>query len=249
MYIQRTSQAPRWVGRSGFSTHAFSAALCGAGRSVGTARVGRSSAERRKWVGRSGRPESVRSRPLGESVGRDRYVCVVYKDLLQYTHTTTTHLHSSTRADISAPTFGPHPGPRPGHAGLATCWAAPDSATLPAPCPGRVGRSGRPDSGLAAKPAGEGRSVGSFRPKIFFAALRAAVGRSGETESETQKILKESRSARTLNVLSTSHRPVASVFQLITTQTHKDQSRGPLVPEGPGRGLTGGSPRKREPVD
>ena len=51
-----------------------------------------------------------------------------------------------------------------------------------------VGRSvGRPDSGLAAPPAGEGRSVGSFRPKIFFAALRAAVGRSVFTESETQK--------------------------------------------------------------
>ena len=174
MYIQRTSQAPRWVGRSGFSTHAFSAALCGAGRSVGTARVGRSSAERRKWVGRSGRPESVRSRPLGESVGRDRYVCVVYKDLLQYTHTTTTHLHSSTVVMKTARLLG-----------LTKCRAAPDSATLPAPCPGWVGRSGRPDSGLAAPPAGEGRSVGSFRPKIFFAALRAAVGRSVLTESET----------------------------------------------------------------
>ena len=32
-----------------------------------------------------------------------------------------------------------------------------------------------------------GRSVGSFRPKIFFAALCAAVGRSVFTESETQK--------------------------------------------------------------
>ena len=148
------------------------------GRSVGTARV-------------SAQP------PLGR-VGRSGqipYVCVVYKDLLQYTHTTTTHLHSSAVVVKTARLLG-----------LTKCRAAPDSATLPAPCPGWVGRSGRPDSGLAAKPAGEGRSVGSLRPKIFFAALRAAVGRSGETESETQKTLKESRSARTLNVLSTSHR-------------------------------------------
>ena len=61
------------------------------------------------------------------------------------------------------------------------------------PCPrpvrgGSVGRAA-PTRAWRLQPAGEGRSVGSFRPKIFFAALRAAVGRSGETESETQKLL------------------------------------------------------------
>ena len=44
-----------------------------------------------------------------------------------------------------------------------------------------------PTLDLGLEPAEEGRSVGSFRPKIFFAALRAAVGRSVFTESETQK--------------------------------------------------------------
>ena len=177
MYIQRASQAPRWVGRSGFSTHAFSAALRGAGRSVGTARVGRSSAERRKWVGRSGRPESVRSRPLGESVGRDRYVCVVYKDLLQYTHTTTTHLHSSTVVMKTARLLG-----------LTKCRAAPDSATLPAPCPGWVGRSGRPDSGLAAPTRWRG-SVGRVVPTQNFLRRAARGGRSvGVYRVENAKI-------------------------------------------------------------
>ena len=48
-----------------------------------------------------------------------------------------------------------------------------------------------PTLDLGLEPAEEGRSVGSFRPKIFFAALRAAVGRSvftklqKFTESET----------------------------------------------------------------
>ena len=59
------------------------------------------------------------------------------------------------------------------------------------PCPrpvrgGSVGRAA-PTRAWRLQPAGEGRSVGSFRPEIFFAALRAAAGRSGETESETQK--------------------------------------------------------------
>ena len=44
-----------------------------------------------------------------------------------------------------------------------------------------------PTLDLGLEPAEEGRSVGSFRPKIFFAAFRAAVGRSVFTESETQK--------------------------------------------------------------
>ena len=44
-----------------------------------------------------------------------------------------------------------------------------------------------PTLDLGLEPAEEGRSVGSFRPKIFFAALRATVGRSVFTESETQK--------------------------------------------------------------
>ena len=44
-----------------------------------------------------------------------------------------------------------------------------------------------PTLDLGLEPAEEGRSVGSFRPKILFAALRAAVGRSVFTESETQK--------------------------------------------------------------
>ena len=39
-----------------------------------------------------------------------------------------------------------------------------------------------------------GRSVGSFRPKIFAAALRAAVGRSGCSESKTRKPLNLGRS-------------------------------------------------------
>ena len=51
------------------------------------------------------------------------------------------------------------------------------------------GSVGRVDPTRICAPLGRqmGRSVGSttFRPKIFFAALRAAVGRSVLTESET----------------------------------------------------------------
>jgi len=53
----------------------------------------------------------------------------------------------------------------------------------PAPA-GSVGREGRVGTdGSAASRAG--RSVGPSRPEICVAALRASVGRSGRTESET----------------------------------------------------------------
>ena len=42
-----------------------------------------------------------------------------------------------------------------------------------------------PTLDLGLEPAEEGRSVGSFRPKSFFAALRAAGRSVGCTESET----------------------------------------------------------------
>ena len=174
-------------------------------------------------VGRSGRPESAARALSGASgsVGRDGpSQCAaapwasrsVGTDMFAWctkiyfsTHTPQPHispqLHSSTVVMKTARLLG-----------LTKCRAAPDSATLPAPCPGWVGRSGRPDSGLAAPTRWRG-SVGRVVPTQKFSSPRCArrsVGRVRPSRKRKNLIFWVGRS-RTLKDFQTSPRPAVGL--------------------------------------